>query len=92
MPALQPHGMTDTLDALLYQCTVQLNLAGGTGFFVAPGYVLTCEHVVRGAGAEAIRLRWQNDFDTAKPNRYSWRLWRCISGGWATSIPMWPVA
>ena len=60
--------MTDTLDALLYQCTVQLNLAdgtGGTGFLVAPGYVLTCEHVVRGAEGEAIQLRWQNKLDFA---------------------------
>lgn len=39
------------LETLLQQCTVKLSVAGGwgTGFFVAPGLILTCAHVVRKA-------------------------------------------
>ncbi|NJN03416.1 MAG: hypothetical protein HC816_13605 [Leptolyngbyaceae cyanobacterium RM1_1_2] len=41
------------LEDLLQQCTVKLSLSGqpdwGTGFFVAPGLILTCAHVVRKA-------------------------------------------
>ena len=42
---------TDPLLDLLAQCTVRIDLDGkfeGTGFFVAPGEVLTCAHVVHG--------------------------------------------
>jgi tetratricopeptide (TPR) repeat protein len=37
------------LEDLLQQCTVKITLPGGwgTGFFVAPGLILTCAHVVR---------------------------------------------
>ncbi|NJP09213.1 MAG: trypsin-like peptidase domain-containing protein, partial [Leptolyngbyaceae cyanobacterium RU_5_1] len=43
------------LDRLLQQCTVRLRVgsAQGTGFFVAPGLILTCAHVVEGAVGEA---------------------------------------
>jgi hypothetical protein len=41
------------LEELLQHCTVKLSLPGksgwGTGFFVAPGLILTCAHVVRNA-------------------------------------------
>jgi len=41
------------LEDLMQQCTVKLTLPGqtgwGTGFFVAPGLILTCAHVVRKA-------------------------------------------
>ncbi|MGD1928567.1 MAG: trypsin-like peptidase domain-containing protein [Leptolyngbyaceae cyanobacterium] len=61
--------MAQNLEALLQECTVKLTLANGevgTGFFVAPGYVLTCEHVVRNAGDEPISLRWQQDPEFAQ--------------------------
>ena len=54
--------MADTLYELLHNCTVKLTLANGecgTGFFVAPGRVLTCEHVVRRAGDAPIAMRWR---------------------------------
>jgi Trypsin-like peptidase domain len=37
------------LESLLEQCTVKICVPGGwgTGFFVAPGLILTCAHVVR---------------------------------------------
>ncbi|MGA1263868.1 MAG: AAA-like domain-containing protein [Prochlorothrix sp.] len=42
-----------TIDLLLQQCTVRLDLPEtgqrGTGFLVAQGWILTCEHVIRGA-------------------------------------------
>jgi Trypsin-like peptidase domain len=39
------------LEDLLQQCTVKITVPGGlgTGFFVAPGVILTCAHVVRKA-------------------------------------------
>ncbi|PSB24033.1 tetratricopeptide repeat-containing serine protease family protein [Stenomitos frigidus] len=51
------------LEALLQQCTVKLTLPGrigwGTGFFVAPGWILTCAHVVQEAKGEPLQVRWQ---------------------------------
>jgi hypothetical protein len=50
---------------LLPDCTVRLSVNGsaatGTGFFVAPGYVLTCAHVVRtpDASLPQITANWQ---------------------------------
>ena len=49
------------LEELVRRCTVKLSSVGmksGTGFFIAPGYILTCEHVVRDAGA-SVQVRWQ---------------------------------
>jgi len=50
------------LEALLQQCTVKLTLPGGwgTGFFVAPEWILTCAHVVQGTEGQPIQVRWQN--------------------------------
>ncbi|MEQ9624771.1 trypsin-like peptidase domain-containing protein [Coleofasciculus chthonoplastes] len=49
------------VENLLQQCTVKLSLPGGwgTGFFVAPEWILTCAHVVKGAKGEPIQVRWQ---------------------------------
>ncbi|MPY48774.1 S1 family peptidase [Streptomyces acidicola] len=48
---------------LLADCLVRITgsgAAGGTGFFVAPGTVLTCAHVVSGAEAgQSLRAEWQ---------------------------------
>lgn len=58
-----------TLYDLLNQCSVRLSLSDGscgTGFFVAPGYLLTCEHVVRHAGALPIQVRWQQQNNFAR--------------------------
>jgi tetratricopeptide (TPR) repeat protein len=49
----------DQLEDLLQRCTVRLSLPGGnwgTGFFVAPGLILTCEHVVK-AGLVRVHLQ-----------------------------------
>lgn len=52
------------LENLLQQCTVKLTIPGrqgwGTGFFVAPGSILTCAHVVDGAGESPIQVMWNN--------------------------------
>ena len=56
--------MSQYLEDLLQQCTVKLTIPGvssqGTGFFVAPGLILTCAHVVKGLGDKSIQVRWQN--------------------------------
>ncbi|MEQ8962187.1 MAG: serine protease, partial [Coleofasciculus sp. C2-GNP5-27] len=51
------------VENLLQQCTVKLSLPGrmgwGTGFFVAPEWILTCAHVVKKAEREPVQVRWQ---------------------------------
>jgi tetratricopeptide (TPR) repeat protein len=62
------------LTDLLKQCTVKLSVPGkghGTGFFVAPGRILTCGHVVSIQGKpvkEPIKVRWgrQDNFADAQ--------------------------
>jgi len=60
------------LTDLLKRCTVKLTVPGkghGTGFFVAPGHILTCGHVVS-IGDEPVRdpikVRWGQDDDFAE--------------------------
>jgi hypothetical protein len=46
----EPSSEADLLQALFERCVVQVTIGGqhnGSGFFVAPGRVLTCAHVVR---------------------------------------------
>ncbi len=54
-----------SLDELLRQCTVRLKVAGasghGTGFFVAPGLIITCAHVVKEGKSKSIEVAWQNE-------------------------------
>ena len=54
----------------LQQCTVRLNYgeSQGTGFFVAPGLILTCAHVVEYAESNPINVFWKanNQTYTAK--------------------------
>ena len=53
--------MPQPLFDLLQRCTVKVIVPGdwGTGFFVAPGQVLTCAHVVKQHPVEAIELHQQ---------------------------------
>lgn len=49
----------------LKECTVRLSHEGkkdhdGTGFFVAPGLILTCAHVFKKANGKQIYVWWQN--------------------------------
>jgi hypothetical protein len=47
------------LEELLKQCTVRLAVPGtslGTGFFVAPGLILTCAHVVKTAREKSLQV------------------------------------
>lgn len=52
----------------LQQCTVQLVVPGkslGTGFFVAPGLILTCAHVVQVAQEQNLSVEvqtWDGQF------------------------------
>ena len=51
-------GASEITEIDLRACTVRIDVAGapkGTGFFVAPSHVVTCEHVLGGA-TEGIRL------------------------------------
>ncbi|MBE9139678.1 HEAT repeat domain-containing protein [Nodosilinea sp. LEGE 07088] len=48
------------LEDLLQQCTVKITVPGGwgTGFFVAPGLILTCAHVVRKAADSQVTVSY----------------------------------
>lgn len=52
-----------TPDALLRRCVIQVRLIDGSfrgsGFFVAPGFVVTCAHVVPAPGT-AVIVRWDD--------------------------------
>lgn len=59
------------LENLLQQCTVKLSIPGqvgwGTGFFVAPGLILTCSHVVKALVApHRVQVRWQQQVNFAE--------------------------
>ncbi len=62
--------MGQQLERLLQRCTVKLSIPGkmgwGTGFFVAPGLILTCHHVVKDAGNGTVQVCWQNQEDFAE--------------------------
>ena len=62
--------MGQKLEQLLQRCTVKLSIPGkmgwGTGFFVAPGLILTCHHVVQDAGNGKVQVCWQNQEDFAE--------------------------
>ena len=51
------------LEDLLQQCTVKLTLPSrmgwGTGFFVAPKWILTCAHVVQEVQGQPVQVWWQ---------------------------------
>lgn len=57
--------MEPSLYELLHQCTVRISSHGnagyGTGFFVTPGLILTCAHVVKAvqANKSAVEVSWQ---------------------------------
>ena len=51
--------MSQPLFELLHRCTVKIEVPDGnwgTGFFVAPGWVMTCAHVVKEYAAETIQV------------------------------------
>ena len=52
---------------LLEACTVKLSISEQTGlhtgFFVAPGKILTCDSDIIGAGEQSIKVGWQNQKD-----------------------------
>lgn len=59
-------GMPEMLENLLRACTVWVSSLGsdttsGAGFFVAPGKVLTCAHVIDGVGWDELSIRWEQD-------------------------------
>ncbi|MEH2272662.1 MAG: serine protease [Nostoc sp.] len=51
---------------LLQQCVVRLQLPDklGTGFFVAPGLILTCAHVVSQSAGQSVNVYWEHQKET----------------------------
>lgn len=63
--------MVQSLYELLQQCTVHISVpqkAQGTGFFVAPGLILTCAHVVKEAQQQSldIAITWNGQVVSAQ--------------------------
>jgi tetratricopeptide (TPR) repeat protein len=57
------------LTRLLAECTVRLggqDARGGTGFFVAPGRVVTCAHVVEGRVGDQVEVFWGDQETTGR--------------------------
>ena len=65
--------MADRLEGLLRGCTVRVTGGprSGAGFFVAPGMVLTCVHVI--GDSTALVVRWERDGQSALEARVSGR-------------------
>jgi hypothetical protein len=61
---------SEELIALLKRCTARLSIPGesGTGFFVAPGLILTCAHVVGNVQSDriSVTVQWEGETYTAK--------------------------
>src|SRR5437870_4057273 len=61
---------SEKLFALLQGCTVRLSILGesGTGFFVAPGFILTCAHVVGNVQSDgvSVTVEWERQTYTEK--------------------------
>ena len=66
--------MADRLEDLLRACTVRVTGGPmpGAGFFVAPGKVLTCVHVI--GDSAALVVRWERDGQPALEARVSGRV------------------
>lgn len=66
--------MLQLLDSRLRKCTVRIrNKTGkgyGTGFFVAPGLVLTCAHVVGDKNRHRVEISWDGHDLVGKLDRY----------------------
>ena len=71
--------MSDGLAELLRECTVRVIISSndwGTGFFVAPGLILTCEHVVRHATDQRVEVYWSR-----AEHPYTATILRAVSNG-----------
>ncbi len=75
--------MNEELEALLTRCTVKLfdpeSGRSGTGFFVAPGFILTCNHVVSGDPFHASELGKIIQF-SYKKDQFKAQVFRSIPG------------
>ena len=64
--------MNQHLYELLRQCTVRVSISGkvghGTGFFVAPGLILTCAHVIKTVqpATTSIEVYWNGQLHPAQ--------------------------
>ena len=68
--------MEQQLYELLRQCTVRVSILGktghGTGFFVGPGLILTCAHVVKAArpSTSPVEVYWNGQLHSAQITRF----------------------
>jgi hypothetical protein len=67
--------MQEQLYELLRQCTLRIAISGrtghvGTGFFVAPGLILTCAHVIKDRQSGSIEVSWNGKSYPAQLTKY----------------------
>jgi CHASE2 domain-containing sensor protein len=62
--------VNQSVEELLQRCTVKISVpeqyGHGTGFFVAPGLILTCAHVVKALEDKKAKIRWQDQENFAE--------------------------
>lgn len=89
--------MPQRLDELLQECTVKITIPDqsgwGTGFFVAPGLILTCAHVVKRSPGQ-VQVGWQNKtlnavVERSIPEPYDLALLRVMLGADANLPCVW---
>ena len=66
---LNTQALASSLDGLLKCCTVKIRGSGhpltGTGFFVAPGLILTCSHLLPADSKQPITVIWRQQLYSA---------------------------
>lgn len=89
--------MPQRLDELLQECTVKITVPDqsgwGTGFFVAPGLILTCAHVVKRSPGQ-VQVGWQDKtldalVERSIPEPYDLALLRVVLGADANLPCVW---
>ena len=75
--------MSESLERLLAECTVKIiepkNNISGTGFFVAPGFILTCNHVVSGYVSQKVEDGENVNF-IYKNKKFDAKVFRSVPG------------
>ncbi|MFJ4203511.1 trypsin-like peptidase domain-containing protein [Streptomyces sviceus] len=79
---MRPPSPLASLQELLEDCRVLVHgLSEGSGFFVAPGFVVSCAHVAGATPQESVVVRWRDsEYEAvvcaaAPPDAGDWSLW-----------------
>src|SRR5262249_43506111 len=76
MNPMLPADSIDRLLRLLIECTVRISVPNGvgTGFFVAPGWIVTCRHVVARGPRELAGVWFRHGTTADEPEAFNARI------------------